>query len=150
MRALTIRQPWATLIARGEKTVELRSWSTPHRGPLLVHAGVNVDRKELRDIDLRTSDMPKGVLLCVVEVLDVVRATREHMRRAWDPEADPSKWFAWEIRKLYSVERRPWSGKLGFMNVPDSEIVRVETPDSEGASVGLYPSLYKGRLLTAE
>lgn len=39
MRALTIRQPWATLIARGAKTIETRSWSTKYRGPLAIHAG---------------------------------------------------------------------------------------------------------------
>jgi hypothetical protein len=40
VKALTIRQPWATLIADGVKTIETRSWSTRHRGPLAVHAGL--------------------------------------------------------------------------------------------------------------
>ena len=39
MRALTIRQPWASLIAAGMKTIETRSWSTKYRGPLAIHAG---------------------------------------------------------------------------------------------------------------
>lgn len=39
MKALTIRQPWATLIACGAKTIETRGWSTRYRGPLLIHAG---------------------------------------------------------------------------------------------------------------
>jgi len=39
IRALTIRQPWASLIAAGVKTIETRSWSTSYRGPLLIHAG---------------------------------------------------------------------------------------------------------------
>ena len=39
MRALTIRQPWASLIAAGVKTIETRSWSTKYRGPLAIHAG---------------------------------------------------------------------------------------------------------------
>jgi hypothetical protein len=38
MKALTLTQPWATLIALGEKRVETRGWSTPHRGPILIHA----------------------------------------------------------------------------------------------------------------
>jgi len=38
-RALTIRQPWASLIALGVKTIETRSWSTRYRGPLAIHAG---------------------------------------------------------------------------------------------------------------
>lgn len=39
MRALTIRQPWASLVALGVKTIETRSWSTRYRGPLAIHAG---------------------------------------------------------------------------------------------------------------
>jgi len=38
MKALTLTQPWASLIALGEKKVETRGWSTPHRGPILIHA----------------------------------------------------------------------------------------------------------------
>lgn len=39
MKTLTIRQPWASLIAAGVKTIETRSWSTRYRGPLAIHAG---------------------------------------------------------------------------------------------------------------
>lgn len=40
MKALTLHQPWATLVAYGIKTIETRSWSTRHRGPLAIHAAV--------------------------------------------------------------------------------------------------------------
>jgi len=35
---LSLLQPWATLVVIGAKTIETRSWSTRHRGPLLIHA----------------------------------------------------------------------------------------------------------------
>lgn len=38
MKAITIWQPWATLIAIGAKRYETRSWSTTYRGPLAIHA----------------------------------------------------------------------------------------------------------------
>jgi ASCH domain len=37
-RALSVRRPWANLIFAG-KTVENRTWSTEHRGEIIVHAG---------------------------------------------------------------------------------------------------------------
>lgn len=37
MRAITLTQPWATLVAIGAKQVETRSWSTNYRGPLAIH-----------------------------------------------------------------------------------------------------------------
>ncbi len=38
-RVLTVRQPWATLIATGRKRIETRSMPTKYRGPVLIHAG---------------------------------------------------------------------------------------------------------------
>jgi hypothetical protein len=38
MKALTLRQPWATLLAGGEKKIETRSWTTQHRGRVAIHA----------------------------------------------------------------------------------------------------------------
>ncbi len=39
MKALTIIQPWATLLATGKKYCETRSWKTNYRGEILIHAG---------------------------------------------------------------------------------------------------------------
>ncbi|MBX9584922.1 MAG: ASCH domain-containing protein [Gemmataceae bacterium] len=45
--ALSVRQPWAALLAAGVKTVEVRTWPTRRRGPVLIHAGrVADDRPE--------------------------------------------------------------------------------------------------------
>lgn len=41
MKALTLYQPWATLVAVGAKRIETRSWSTNYRGPLAIHASKN-------------------------------------------------------------------------------------------------------------
>jgi hypothetical protein len=38
MKAITLTQPWATLVAMGAKRFETRSWGTAYFGPLLIHA----------------------------------------------------------------------------------------------------------------
>ncbi|KXG09931.1 hypothetical protein AT864_01491 [Anoxybacillus sp. P3H1B] len=43
MKAITIKQPWATLIALGEKKFETRSWKTNYRGKIAIHAGKTID-----------------------------------------------------------------------------------------------------------
>lgn len=46
-RALSLKQPWAALLAAGVKTVEVRRWTTAYRGRLLIHAArVADDRPE--------------------------------------------------------------------------------------------------------
>lgn len=44
MKALTLIQPWATLIAIGAKCIETRSWATKYRGPLAIHASQKFPR----------------------------------------------------------------------------------------------------------
>ena len=43
MKALTLWQPWASLIAWGEKRYETRSYGISHRGTLAIHAGLMSD-----------------------------------------------------------------------------------------------------------
>lgn len=42
MKALSIKQPWAYLIAAGFKDIENRSWKTNYRGKFLIHASKNI------------------------------------------------------------------------------------------------------------
>lgn len=44
MKVITLIQPWATLIALGEKQIETRSWSTKYRGEIAIHAGKKIDK----------------------------------------------------------------------------------------------------------
>lgn len=39
MKAITVLQPWATLLVTGKKHIETRSWKTNYRGEILIHAG---------------------------------------------------------------------------------------------------------------
>jgi hypothetical protein len=36
MKALSVKQPWANMIAQGEKTIETRTWATDYRGDILI------------------------------------------------------------------------------------------------------------------
>ena len=38
MKALSLTQPWASLVALQEKQIETRSWATTYRGPIAIHA----------------------------------------------------------------------------------------------------------------
>lgn len=78
MKAITIKQPWATLIALGEKQFETRSWQTKHRGPIAIHAGKSIDKDACEDSWIKgvlaehgvTSwkQLPTGVVLATVNL----------------------------------------------------------------------------------
>jgi hypothetical protein len=39
VKALTLTEPWASLVALGLKSIETRGWPTHHRGRIAIHAG---------------------------------------------------------------------------------------------------------------
>jgi hypothetical protein len=45
--ALSIRQPWATLLVCGLKSIEVRAWPTDRRGTVLIHASRTPDDRRL-------------------------------------------------------------------------------------------------------
>ena len=49
MLALSIRQPWASLILKAGKNIENRDWPTKYRGRILIHAAKGMTRGEHED-----------------------------------------------------------------------------------------------------
>ncbi|MGW5816474.1 hypothetical protein [Streptomyces noursei] len=74
IRGISIRQPWATAIVAGAKTVENRPKPWSWRGWLLLHAGLQTDRTALRlplvARTIRDRDLPTGALIGVARLTD--------------------------------------------------------------------------------
>lgn len=119
MKALSIRQPWAALIESGSKTIEVRSWSTCHRGDLLILASA---KKHL--------DLPVGVSICIARLVDCRPMTSED-----EPAARCESFagaFAWVLDDIRPVVHVPFKGRRGLFDVSDVPSVRVgiEPPSS--------------------
>jgi len=71
--ALSIQQPWADMIVRGVKTLELRDWEMKHRGPIALHTSRKVDFPTAYLYGYwRPWTLPLGRLVAVAEVMDVI------------------------------------------------------------------------------
>ena len=77
MKVITLKQPWATLVAEGIKKYEFRSWNTKYRGKILIHAGLGVDKEELDKFKDLNLEFPKGKILAEVEIVDCLPLTDE-------------------------------------------------------------------------
>ena len=76
--ALSLLQPWASLVVMGLKKIETRSWQTAYRGTLLIHASLGRKGKVLAaappfsnyisDFDA----LPFGAIIGQVELDDIV------------------------------------------------------------------------------
>lgn len=107
MKALSVRQPWASKIASGEKSIEVRTWTTEYRGPILICVSKSP----------RIDGLPSGVALCTVDLVDCLPITQEHSAAACC-DVDPSREFAWILANPRPLEfLQPVSGRLGLFEV---------------------------------
>ncbi len=62
MKAISLTQPWATLVAIGAKKIETRSWYTVYRGPIAIHAAKGFPKwaKDLACCALFSSYLGRG------------------------------------------------------------------------------------------
>lgn len=73
MKAITIYQPWASLIPLGAKKIETRSWATKYRGPIAIHAGLKPiprDYYGIRDFLPCVCDFPYGRIIAIADLVD--------------------------------------------------------------------------------
>jgi hypothetical protein len=120
MQALSVRQPWAWAVVAGYKDVENRPRRTNFRGPLLIHAGVELDPDGFRflwEMGLYRAlpdDLLQGGLVGMVEVVDCTRSYESE----W---AFPGQWH-WVLAKPREFKNvLPCSGHLGMFYPEVSE-----------------------------
>jgi hypothetical protein len=135
MRALTIAQPWAEMIARRRKHYETRSWATHYRGRLAIHAarvgssGVTATRmQQLADEwGFRVTGLVTSAIIATCSLVDVFEVDRSFLRTLDDEERQYGDYslgrFAWRLANVRRVEPLPCQGKLGIW-MPSPEIVR--------------------------
>jgi hypothetical protein len=139
MKALSIQQPWASLVVHGFKRFETRTWPTLFRGRLAIHAAGRF-RKSQREhcwqdpyrsclaeagID-RLRDLPLGCIVGAVTVADCVPASdladtidvRE--RQFGNFDADRHAWVLTDPMAL--AEPIPWTGQLGLFDLQEPDI----------------------------
>jgi hypothetical protein len=119
MKAVSIRQPFAELVAQGRKTLEIRSWRTHHRGPLLVCTGVAWHREGVR-LHGRMGD--RGVAVCMVDVVDC-RALQfsDASAACFDVSLLEPQW-AWVLANPRRVQPTPIRGSLMLFDIDDAAI----------------------------
>lgn len=160
MKALTLTQPWATLVAIGAKRVETRSWSTNYRGSIAIHAakGFPPEARELcgeapfRDylvkspVWSRADLLPRGVIVAVADLAEIAPTrgfvppvffdTRSPYERMFgNYEVGRFAWLLSNVRKL--DEPIVCKGALGLWEVPADIVARLDVIATERATGAL-------------
>lgn len=123
MKVLTLKQPWASLVAEGIKQYEFRTWKTNYRGKVLIHAGAGVEKKELdrfKDLDL---DYPSKKIIAEVEIEDCLELDDNLNKKIISENniAYGSKYrtgYAWKLKNVKKINvDKEINGKLGLWNI---------------------------------
>lgn len=133
MTALTVKQPWAGLIASGQKTIENRSWPTKFRGWLAIHAGqktcpslkaTDLDRLQ-REHLASSGELPptdrRGGFVALVKVVDCVDIHTAHRLRP-DQEEFISGCWCWLLEQATPIWVPYKRGQLGLWSPKRAEV----------------------------
>lgn len=131
MKAISLIQPWATLIALGAKTIETRMWGTQYRGNILIAASKKRPPKEMLywgfeilikrgiiedQIEFQSLTYPLGKVLCVAEIVACRPMTTTDEQAALC-EVTPGR-MAWVLRNIRQIKPFDIKGALGLYEVP--------------------------------
>lgn len=125
MKVITIKQPWASLIANGYKIYEFRTWNTKYRGEILIHAGKGIDKdamKRYKDYDL---DYPSGCIIAKAILTDSIEINDEFIdyletlnSKVYKNRINNRDWkgYGFKLEKIEKIEPIYINGKLGLWN----------------------------------
>lgn len=144
MKVISVIQPWATLIALGEKEFETRSWATEYRGEIGIHASKKIDREVCRQEPFRSvlakhgydeTNLPTGAIIAVGNLTDCLEITKsfsdgktiahkgdiENLKIYFGKKELAFGWYAagryaWELLNMKQIEPIPAKGRLRFWN----------------------------------
>ncbi len=137
MKAITIWQPWASLIVEGQKGYETRSWYTSYRGPIAIHAAKRPVEKVLEEINPSgmptfflealysifgqyfKETLPTGGIVATAKLVDCIRITEEFVKGLSFKEELFGDYtigrYAWKLEGVKKIQRPiPVVGKQGL------------------------------------
>jgi hypothetical protein len=134
MKALTLTQPYASLVAWGDKKIETRSWSTQYRGELAIHAARTFpamarklcDREPFRSVlGCSPEELPLGAILAICRLTECFPITPDNLPP--EPELSfgiysPGR-YAWVLEDVHMLPRPVLArGRLGLWEWDDGEL----------------------------
>ncbi len=162
LKAISLWQPWASLIPLGLKHYETRSWKTNYRGKLLICSTVN-NSKHYREylkvkdaLQLPTWDetnFPHGQAIALCDLTDCIQMTAEFIEQQSETEILCGDWqvgrYAWKLENIQPItEPFAVKGKQGLFNIPLttiqaqkelSKLLKPKTADNKSSDCWYTP-----------
>lgn len=148
MKALSLDQPWASLLAGGPKQFETRAWRTNYRGRIAIHATKKLTSEALtltfqeafaRSLTrlgyLTAEDLPLGCIIGTATIVDMIPAMDVYRKIAQLERTfgnyTMGRW-AWQCADPVLFKTPiPCRGMQGLWTVPEALLVDIEKQRSQ-------------------
>ena len=124
MKVVSIREPYASLIKDGIKTIETRSWRTKYRGPIYIHSCMSKHKIKDNVNKLIKSELKYGYILCKAELVDCIYMDEDFIEQ--EKNRDYNNFicgryevgrFAWILKNIEILDEPiEIKGQLGLWN----------------------------------
>lgn len=132
--AISLKQPWAALLVSGRKTIEVRTWKTRRRGPILIHASKTIDPRPEAWAWVTTPQLLaltafRGGIVGRGELIECRSyPTAEHFDADQPSHLNDPSWFRPEglhgfvFENLTLLRFTPCPGNTNFFSVPEFDL----------------------------
>ena len=136
IKAASLWQPWASLIAIGAKQYETRDWTTSYRGLIVIHAAKRMTADQIEfcssgEVFSKTQccagTLPLGCIVAVA-YLEQIQRTEElinkldYIERCFGDFSHGR--FAWKLRDVRQVSPAiPYKGRQGLFTISEEEVL---------------------------
>ena len=132
MKAITLWEPWASLVALKIKRWETRSWWTNYRGPLVIHAAskksfhshyMKAAQTSITAPDLKIEDLSFGQIVAVCDLTACIEMSNKMIMEMTETERMLGDWlegrYAWKLENVRALDK-PITvlGKQGLWTLP--------------------------------
>ena len=123
MKVITIKEPYATLIAEGYKEYEFRVWKTSYRGDILIHASKNIDKENSKRFENMNLTYSPGKIIAKATITDCILVDEEFSKKML--EKDPivyknlsrkrdKKLYGFKLENVEKINPIEVNGKLSL------------------------------------
>lgn len=123
MKVITIKQPFASLIAEGFKEYEFRTWKTKYRGEILIHAGKGIDKKAMEKFKDFNLDYPSGCIIAKANLTDCIyidndarKMLKEKNEKVYNSIIKNTDWngYGFKLENIEKIDHISINGKLSL------------------------------------
>ena len=123
-KCLSVSQPFAELIIKGKKTIELRHWNTNYRGEFLIHSPSKIKINDCKRLGIDHTILVRGAIVGKATIYDTKKyQTKKEFLSDKKHHFAPENYFTEKTFGFFLKSAKefnipiPAKGKLGFFDI---------------------------------